>query len=968
MKPKVVVVCQEGGHQVALEYGRLLEGEGYQIMVNFPSLEEFSHSDTPSQLINERTEAIVLIVSEDLFPASGRTSDFKIDTEIIHDLLTVTKSEARPRLIPILTNEGVEPLLKNHWLGQLQYVVDNAVEREKVLHRINLLAGRSSFGTDISAFDDVGTIISAIEPGYNILKIASERVSEERVSYEIFECRHKVRKEATYYIHLHKRITISNTANHIRENYPSIFAATNKTALLAIEDGQTQIEDRLRNVTDALNCRSSLYLEQIISGIIDDEFAELQEAIDGSVNRDFLEPQVRRGYGKSGYDSPYEFIDIIRWISSQRPGVLVLLGQGGIGKTWALLNLKQRIAQGNIKFSKSIKRSLVFITSTDVNKGVASAHLNQRSITLYDLYVAHHVATYGEDAKGNVLGRETFYDAIELGNLIVFIDGLDEIISRNRARFDPDAFFGDLNDRLIGDTTGKVIISCRNIFFDFDQARIDYPYIETWELLAFDVPKRDEYFDDQLSCMPNRLHFAKELSDQIARLPNGRYIPFVLSLIRKIALEVADNPNGKISRNYESEFLTSSRHFDRIVGQFCNREIDKAADPTIELSVDQQIRVFCQIARIQETGRGLMSQAGVETALSEILHRRDVKAVAKHLATHPFISQEALKSREIVSFSFDFMPEYFLMLDAHLRLRSENSLSADDIKIYNKYCSANSSFAQEIVERWTAGSDEFRIRLLDLKDAASVIIQATLPKEDWDILSPESAAAQFSFSIVSMLAIQTLATGQGDIQEFTDALTEIFEEDGTIKSMAILDGFVLGEERMRVDFRGKTIEDCLFHSIDFWNCKFDDKTTFKNCRFMKCGRTFVRSNGAHEATWDDCQFDAEFEETFERGQDKVENSEFKKLQAIKSLISDFYRAGGFRPISKENIQQYYGQSNSVVPFNKLYKTLRNAEILTETNKGHFLEVRIAREAMDACERLITQGDPEDIIQRACDAL
>lgn len=941
---------------MALAYAKLVKEAGLPLLVNFPSKDGYQIAE-PAQLVSSRTAAIIVIVSEDLFPTSGHDPKIKIENEVIQALFSVARTNTGPRMFLVVVDEVSEVRIQNTWMSQLQWLRDSAITREQILERLRDLAESEPANEEMSAFDNAASIISAVELGSTIERIAAERVSAEKISYEIFECRHKIRQgDVHYYVHLHRWITISNTAAHLKLKYSHIFGSRDQTIVLSIEKGQRRLKDRIANIQTAFSCKDVQYLEGIASKLVSETMDVVSPARTHMVARKFVEPQVRKGLGTS--NPPSEYRCVTDWLGSPRSGVLVLVGQGGIGKTWAMMNLRQIISTRRLHFTKPTDRNVVFISSTDIARGYGRLLHQAQEITLYDLYCASRDTDDTEDPRGRRLSRETFYNALELGSLIVFIDGLDEIITRHRGRFNAISFFNDLTERLTGESDGKVVVSCRNIFFDRDECQILFPYIETLELLAFDSDRRHKFFSDGLGEMPRRFKRAVDLSDRIAALPDGRFVPFVLDLIKDVLLEQADESGGDDVDRFQSEILNPSDVYDRVVGQFCHREMVKILDPLHELSVDEQVRIFCGVARHSGAPIGEVSRSVLELMVSALMRRKDVKGYVDNFVTHPFISQDVFASSRIVDFRFDFMPEYFLMLDALQRLVEGAGVDKDDIRVYNRFCSMNSPFCQGIVSRVTIPATDFRFRLIQMYEQAWDVIEKDFPapEEELEILEPDSAVAHFSFALVSLLAAYETRLGPLASESFTSALREVFGVGDVLRRVALLDGFIREEERLKIDFRGLRVEECLFHSVDIWSCQFDEGTVFSRCRFLNCAGVFSRASGVHLATFEpDCQVDAEFERVYASGNKKIRSTETQNIEAIKTFVADFYRQGGFRRITKDNIERYYGHSGTGIPFNRIYRLMKRYAVIEEESRGNYVEVRIAREAAPAAERLITQG-------------
>lgn len=950
---------------VATEYAKMLNSLSVSIIVNFPNTLGIPVADEPNQLINDRIGALVVILSADIFPRTRKNPRFKIDTDIIQHLSSQAKSKNTSRIFLVLVDQEIEQYVKSTWIAKLQYLIDGAITREQVRSQISKLEALISTHGNVQSFEDIKSVIGALEPGCHITEKSSERVSRENISYQLFECSHKVRKKKTNYIYLHRGSAIANTSKHIEENYQSIYNDRQKVILLPMEPGMVRPHDRLENVKSALKSDEVDYLEDAVFKLIVETIDVSSISDTGAISREFLDPQVRFA-SESDPSRERPFSAISNWLSHWQSGVLVIVGQGGIGKTWAMLHLRQQITKGDLAFSKLMDRRVVFITSTDINRGIATSYLRGRELTIYDLYVASCAALQGEDSE-EWLDRSTFYNALELGNILVFIDGLDEVISRNRSRFNSSHFFNDLSSRFSADSNGKVVISCRNIFFDDDEFRIAHPYVKVAELLAFDSIKRNVFFADSLLGLQSRQRRAIDLSEQLAKLPDGRYVPFILSLIRDVVREEADGSSSLVSP-FLSDILDPSNQFDRVVGQFCHREVYKVVDPLLDFTVDLQVRVFCEMARIENGDQALVDRRALERLLQTLLKRHDVQALAAQFESHPFISQEELKVRGTFSFRFDFMPEYFAMLYANERMKLDDDLSIPDIRLFNEFSGANNLFNSGLVERFSGDESDFRLQIIDTLERGILTIGKGLSASDSDLLKAESISAEFTFSCVSLVSSYCIEIGRQDVRAVSAGITDIFKHDGALRNLVILDGVLKDDRRLRMDFRDLLVENCLFNAFDFWNCQFNERTVFSRCRFSNCTGVYSRSTGVDLVTFNsDCQFDEEFERILADGNKRRATTAEQVVESVRSFVSDFHKNGGFRKVNLKNLERYYSQSHSIVPFKKMYSIMKRNSIVIEHDKGHYVEVSISSSAAVAAERLITQAvlmDPIDAVAYA----
>jgi hypothetical protein len=952
MYQAISIVCQEGGHKTALEYARLLKGLSIPLHANFPNGDGIPIAEDATQLINDRTAALVVILSSDIFPGGKRNPKFRIDTEVIRYLLERSKTGQTSRIFIVLNDADVEPLVEKSWIANIQYFTDNAFTREQILSQLSKLEPREESEDSPVSIDDVQSIIHAIEPGCTISEIASYKFAKEKISYQVFECLHKLRKRKINYVYLHRGVTLVNTAKHLNDNFSEIFLDRSKFVLLPMEHRAVRPLERLENVKLAFSCDEAEYLEDVVFKLIVDTIDVGAISDTAAVARDFIEPQVRfnRTYGPSNEQA---FSKIYEWLCNDSAGILVLSGQGGIGKTWAMLNLRQRVTQGDLRFRKAMERRVLFITSTDIIRGIGTSFLKTKELTIYDLYVASCVALHGADSQ-EWLDRNTFYNALELGNILVFIDGLDEVISRNRSRFNSNNFFSDINNRFSNASDAKIVISCRNIFFDDDQYGIEYPHVSIVDLLAFDAGKRDQFFREAFSRFPNMLRKALHMSERLAKLPDGRYVPFVLSLIRDGVTQDADNSSDQLPA-FTSDFLNVRNQFDRVVGQFCHRETYKVVDPLVSLSVDLQVRVFCEIARIQEGEQGSVTRKVLTGILEQVLNKQNVEAITSHLETHPFISQENLRRNQLFTFRFDFMPEYFAMVHVSKQLAHEYTLNKSELRLLNRFGTAGSLFTTGIVSRFVGDESEFMLKIIDLLNHGWAIIKEYLPQHENDFFNLESFIAQFTHACVGLLCAFITRSESASTDQIDKGLKELFFTNGALRNVVILDGLVGDEYKIRLNFKGLRVENCTFNSMDFWSCQFDSQTRFVDCKISGCTGAIPKDSTIRLASFQNCQFDDDFESAMADLNRRIDNTAEKALDAIRSFISDFHRQGGFRKIKLSNLERYYGQSNSAVPFRRIYQLMRKHGVVVEIDMGRFTEVAIAPKAAVAAERLITQA-------------
>lgn len=957
MKPSVSVICQVDGHVVADEYAALIASLGFPVVVNFPSTKGYTRAESPGAIASTLTAMVILIVSVAWFRRTSHAPAFHVDPEVVQKIFSLSSGHGNIRIFPVIIDDESQALVPSIWIGKLQWFRDSVETRNQLLSYVSQLDNISAFDESLTHFEGVMSTIKSIETASDVTVAEQVKVRQSNIAYDVYECRHRIHGTTTVYVHLYRGISISATAEHYKGNFKSRNLNATEFIVMNHERGQVQLNDRKENVKRAFSNDKVSYIEDLISIQLKNILGDIEIEGPKQVDRAFLEPQIRSANLSGTNAAGSDFEKLMSWLAAETAGVIVLEGQGGIGKTWTMNECRARVLSGSIKFDRAMERRVIFITSTDVNRPGSYLNDVRTYMTLYDLFVASERARMDKMDSTELLHRDTFYNALELGNIIVMVDGLDEIIARHRPKFDPDFFFSDLQARMTGVSNVKVIISCRKIFFDQFEFNTSFPSVQTYELLAFDERLRDEYFQRSLSGLHSKIAKAYSLSDQIARLADGRFVPFVLSLIVDMMKEEADNGVLSDFKDFSSEQLDTLDYNDRIVGQFCEREIRKVGDPLRSLTVDQQLAVLCEMARRIEDTKGRPDAGLLRIIIAEVTLLRSVDEILDTFLSHPFVETARSGKYTLVSLRFDFMSSYFLMQGIKRRLLGLDELDGVDIGILRKYCTPGTFFCVELAKRLGSDDDDFGLRLVELRESGENIIERTMPPGENNILSLDSAATEFSWAVFSLMCAYLQHRSRFDAETLTSWIRSLYSESGHISRLALLAGFGGDGWGVRLDFRGVKLSECLFQSVNIWDFHYDSVTEFQRCRFVNCVGVRRRDSDISVSTFhSSCIKDDVFESVFSAGQEKVEDAQERIKRDIISFVADFYSSGQFSEWSEEYIKKHYLMANPVVPYKKIFAAAKDTGLLVRNEKKKDrIRFMIAIGDRPAVERLVTQG-------------
>lgn len=235
----------------------------------------------------------------------------------------------------------------------------------------------------------------------------------------------------------------------------------------------------------------------------------------------------------------------------EKKPIYVIFGDGGAGKTTFCEQTLQLVSKHQ---SRGVKKKAILISSFDIPEELPAGTIVDSLPALYSLV---------EDLEidSNSLGLN-----ISSGNILIIIDGLDEIQSKLKERFSLEKFIESVKE--LNDTyrNCSVILTSREInksAFEIDDVNIFY-------IKGFDQTLIDKYLFKRFpGDSAKQTLTAKEI---IAGLGNDAQ---VTPLILRLACELASEPSRAIPLHQKSIYLKLSEPLDKVVYRLMEREIGK---------------------------------------------------------------------------------------------------------------------------------------------------------------------------------------------------------------------------------------------------------------------------------------------------------------------------------------------------------------------------------------------------------
>jgi hypothetical protein len=583
--------------------------------------------------------------------------------------------------------------------------------------------------------------------------------------------------------------------------------------------------------------------------------------------KNFVEPFTTEKNEKNA------FILLTEWFKKQFNPLIVIKGYGGIGKT-TLVKYFLDYIYNDYEQSKIVSK-ILFINSKDIINEISKKdNINN----LYDFYDAF--------TKGKELAKKFNKELLELsidnGNIIIVLDGIDEVIAKLGHRFDVDKFINTIyNNYSLGNQKTKIIITCRDYFWSHE---INTQYqIKTIELKAFNEDLTKKFFQKQFNRNTKEFKQCMKLSKEFALSSNENlekkeaiYIPYILDVI----MDMVKQKRELKTINYddiESNILKQGLTNDYFTGRICNREMEKLNN----LEIDYQIQFFINLA-IEFNGEAREASAlklfnGIPQQTNDIIEK---------FKGHPLIIYE----NNFFCFRYDFFQEYFINLyisDFFLKMNESKPITKELKEIITKYIRYDNNFTENICLRLVY-NDDLKLYIISLIE--NIIIKIKNNDEDKD-------RELISSLIIILLVSLRLSNSENNIETRTNLLVEILGENFEYLSLIDIYGENTNIKMLPTfDFKNRIIKNVIFKNYEyFWECKINENTKLEHCTLHHLKpRDGIKIFDIHNNLFSKCDID-DTTNKFLHKKDKETNNKKENLRKkIMKIIKHFEDSGIFK--------------------------------------------------------------------------
>lgn len=517
--------------------------------------------------------------------------------------------------------------------------------------------------------------------------------------------------------------------------------------------------------------------------------------------KNFIEPYTKDETDKKAFLQMYE------WYETPSKPLLVVKGFGGVGKTTLVKYFLDDLYEKSKRNRNDIK--ILFIDSKEIINEISK---NGTVKDVYDFYSAFAIKKELEKK----FDKELLELSIDNGNLLIVLDGIDEVISKMSEHFDVHNFISTIYDNYsLGNERTKIIVTCRDYFWN--KSQYEEFQINTISLKPFNIEMVEEFFKKYFTNTSKEYKKSLEIADEFSFFDKNEkiYLPYILEIIVDMAKQQKEL-NRVNKEDIDTNILSVELINDYFIGRICNREIEKLKNYNIDLQLDFFMKMaidFNGEVTQKSHNKLLGNYAGSN---SEILEK---------FKGHPLINYE----NDIFYFRYDFFQEYFtnIYISEFFKEKNKDKLNVNIKSLLTENIKFDNDFTNKVCKR-NKFDDDFKIFIIDLIET-----QINILKSDNHNKYEEARNLISSFLCIILLSSK-LTLSNNSIEDRTNLIIDIFGSNLNYLSIVNIFGQDNPEDSLVFDFRGKTILNALFENYQyFWECKFDNKTSFEKSTFKE---------------------------------------------------------------------------------------------------------------------------------------
>ncbi len=806
---------------------------------------------------------------------------------------------------------------------------------------------------EVRGYKDVLKILELRDPKGNFKLLKDGKVEDKvkKIGFEVYGCNDPIFKTVNFYLYIYKGVDLNNTFSYLRHHFSEVLKK--KSQLFVFFSKNTENGDhekRKSKIENELSPISVQYLEDFIweyctpAGFADN-FENHRDSFLTIEN--FVEPAMQGFQGNKLY-----LAELGQWLLEPSKPIMVLTGDGGVGKTTVARYCS------DLFYQTREKSEVIFLDAYDL--GLYYKRFGQNTPFLFDFYQNSDIF--------ETLEKKMTYDQfrinLDAGNILVIIDGLDEIISQF-SDFEVEDFLLSILDDTMELGSGKVIITCRSYFWNQKVFGKDFvnkeSLIERVEVLPFDFPRAKDFFQKTFKTDKKKVEKAISIADEIFKpqSSNGiiKYHPYGLDVITKI---ISDEKKELVrDKTFFSKFLNAEVVNDFILYRICVREQNKLGRSKKEINIDDHIHFFIKLSN---KFNGQVPENKMDELIQEVLGFDVGEKYINSFKAHTLLVQES----GFFKLRYDFFLESFksIYLVSFITLEGGGEeIPPELLEILASDCRFGSHFLDEVKVRVKSWTEEEILKI-------SYFVGLLLKEVKSDYFEKVKKNHRAISGLLAIALTLNHKFNSGDKDKNTDLLLKIFSQGSGLHVFGVhmINYSKQPNSSLRFDFRGMKLENCHFENYaDFVLCDFDELTFFKGCSFNRIATDLINDNFTKisKNNFDhSCVF---FDDSLEHVLEYKDLIDQREEIRVSKFLSDFlkiFRSGGRLekqgyewPIRKRFLSFRY----KPIDLDSLLTLLINIGLAKEEKVGNARKFFIAQEYRDHVIKFLEDGQPSSFL-------
>ncbi len=255
--------------------------------------------------------------------------------------------------------------------------------------------------------------------------------------------------------------------------------------------------------------------------------------------------------------------------------------------------------------------------------------------------------------SASLVSESQFAINFEVGNILLIIDGLDQVVSRLGSGFPVDSLMESIYAGDPASRNRKVIITCRSEFLPESYFTHQVTPVE---VLPFDTAQAEAFLSKRFPDMPRVVARGLELASQLTRDEGSEHFyPFLLDIVVTLLRDKMSQNFGSKDDSFEfnaipkESILTDQNDNDWMIYRICAREFEKYTH-----GLDPEGQISCMLSLAVDY-RGIVLLDDLPRLVERAAGPNLVSGQAEALLAHPLLRTDDRS----VGFRYDVVREHF---------------------------------------------------------------------------------------------------------------------------------------------------------------------------------------------------------------------------------------------------------------------------------------------------------------------